>query len=203
MAKDKKKTNERDTSVQSGVVVEESGKKKKNKKGCLSLFLVFFVVLLVGLFGLSYAFNWFNVRQGILDVLITGDELYAQKMMELDKEKQKAGESQQLADDAKGQYEQKLSELDSRESAVQQREAQLAKLEDEAQNGQTPSDRRAQFVAMFENMDRASAAKAMEQMNDVDAVAGILSAMKQKAAAEVMEQFTPELAAEVAKRMLG
>lgn len=201
MAKDKIDVNKQ----QGEVISPEDEKEKKKKRGRfkLKLFMYIFLILLIGLSITAYVFNLYSIRQRILDVLIVGDQQYAMKMVSLDNEKQKAQGEQELAKEAKAAYEQQLADLSSREKAIADKEKQIEeRLKSVIYTTENGDDARKNVIALFESMDAKSAAEALQGMNDVDAVASVLSSMKQKPAAAIMEAFDTEFASLVASRML-
>lgn len=204
MAKKKKETI--DITQESGQVVDldaEKEQKKRKKHFKLKMFLYLFLLMLIVVFVLAYLFNWFSLRQRILDVLIVGDEQYIVKMIDVDNEKEKAKGEQALAADAKASYEKLLSELEQREQTIASKEKQIEdRLKAVIYSTENNDEARDNLIAMFESMDADSAASTLQSMNDVDAVAGILTSMKQKPAAAIMEAFDTEYAALVAARML-
>lgn len=191
---------------QDGQVVDmeqEEDSKKRKRRIKLKIFMYLILILAIGMFILSYVFNWFSLRQNILNVLIVGDEEYMMKMVDLNNEKQKAQGEQTLAQEAKAAYENQLNALSSREQAIAAKEKQIEdRLKAVIYTTENSDEARENVIALFEGMDAESAAKTMQSMNDVDAVASILTSMKQKPAAAIMEAFDTEFSALVAARML-
>lgn len=187
---------------QSGIVVD--GTKKKKKKGGLGkVLLILIIFLLIAALIVAFIFDLFSLRQSFVDLVMDMDRGYVQETLQTaEEEKAKAQEAQTLADNAKTQYENKLTDLDSRENALNEAEINLAALDKEVKNGQTPAERREALISLFETMDRASAAQTLQNLGDVGTVAGILSEMKKKAAAEIMDQFSVEYRSAVAQAML-
>lgn len=205
MAK-KSKKEKIDPKQQSGQVIDLEKQKegKKKKRGLkLKIFMWLFVILLVAGFVAAYLFNWFSLRQRILNVLIVGDEQYTVKMIEVANEKEKAQGEQALAQDAKAAYEKQLQSLESREKEIAAKEQQIqSRLAAVITNTENNGDTQKSVISMFESMDAENAAKTLQSMNDVDTVASILSSMKKKSSAAIMEAFDTEFAAIVAARML-
>lgn len=199
----KKSKNQPNIHEQSGVVVD-SKKKKKGGGGLVVILLVLFFIIIIAAAVLAFMFNWFSIKQKVVDMVMGMDQGYVQEVLQnAENTAAQASEAERLAKEAQAQYEKRLADLDAREQKIAQAEANLAAAQDEVLNtSQTPAEKRTSLISMFENMDRASAASALEQINDVNTVAGILSEMKKKAAAEIMDKFTPEFAAAVAKAML-
>lgn len=187
---------------QSGVVVSNRKKKKGGGTG-LVLFLLF-VILLVAAVAVAFVFDLFSFRQSVVNFAMGLDRGYVQETLQTaEEEKAKAQEAQTLADSAKSQYEKKLGELDEREKAVAQGEVSVgSNPKSGAKNSQTAVEKRTAMIGMFENMDRTIAAQTLQNIGDVGTVAGILSEMKKKAAAEIMDKFPADYAAAVAKAML-
>lgn len=202
----KKPKEKRDPKQESGQVVDlkkESENKKKKKGAKAKIIMYLLVILLIAGFVASYFFNWFSLRQRILDVLIVGDEQYTMKMVEINNEKDKAKGEQSLAQDAKSAYEKQLASLSGREQQIAAKEQQIEeRLKAVITGTENNGDARANAIAMFEAMDATKAAEALQAMNDVDAVASILGAMKKKPSAAIMEAFDKEFAATVAARLL-
>lgn len=206
MARKKKQEQEIDTTQESGEIIdpeEEQEQKKKRRRRKFKLFMYLTLLLLIAFTVTAYLFNWFSFRQRVLDVLIVGDDQYMLKMVDLENEKEKAKGEQALAQDAKTAYENQLASLDSREQAIAAKEKQIEdRLSAIIYTTENSDEARSNVISLFESMDAESAASMMESMNDVDTVASILSSMKQKPAAAIMEAFSTEYAALVAARML-
>lgn len=202
----KKNKEKIDTNQESGQVVdleEEKDNSKKKRRIKIKVFMYLVLLALIGSFIGAYAFNWFSIRQRILDVLIVGDEQYIMKMIDVDNEKEKAKGEQSLAQDAKAAYERQLKSLEGREQEIASKEQQIdERLKAVIVTTANGGDSRNNLIALFEGMDAKSAATTLQSMNDVDAVASILGSMKKKPAAAIMEAFDTEFAAIVAARML-
>lgn len=202
-----KKTKDKiDTTQESGQVIdlEQEKENKKKKRGIkFKLFMYFFLLLMIGLFVAAYLLNWFSLRQRILNVLIVGDQQYILKMVDLDNEKEKAKGEQALAQDAKTAYENQMNSLNSREQEIAAKEKQIEdRLKAIIYSTEDGGTTRKNVISLFEGMDAKSAATTLQSMNDVDAVASILTSMKKKPAAAIMEAFDTEFAALIAARML-
>lgn len=168
---------------------QEVARKKKRISG-KAVAAILIVILVAGAFA-CYYFNLFGVKTKVIDFFKAQDPTYQTTIDEYNKKK--------------NEYEQKQGELSAKEESLKQREQQLNEKEAEqgttATTGGSASKSIAAAAPVFEQMDKNAAAEIFNNTASDAWIAGILSAIDEKKAADILGAMDPARASSVSQYM--
>ncbi len=189
---------------------QKNTKAPKEKRGMTPLRAALIVLLLLLLLLTAAAtllfFNVADSRNIALSFLQMGAHPYQNQLDELTDLQEKVRAESVALSEARREMDTKEADIAKRERDIATREAALAQRTSDVNERVREMDetqtRLARFVEIYQNLSAPAAAKILEEMNDVDEIVQILTAMEPELVSQILASMDTEFAARISFRML-